>query len=73
MTRSMARTSTFPLADLAMGGELADFLRAARDRKDSFETIAFTLRRDHDLVVSTATIRRWCDALAPEESASEAS
>lgn len=61
----MPPSSTFPLADRIMGGTLAEYLRDARDRGDSFEAITFALRNDHDLTVSTATIRRWFDALPP--------
>lgn len=58
--QAVARTDTFPLVDRLVPGGLAEYLTAARRDSDSFEDIAFHLRRDHDIKVSGETVRRWC-------------
>lgn len=56
----MPPTDTFPLADRLVPGGLAAFLASARAAGDSFETIAYKLRAEHDIPVSSETIRKWC-------------
>ena len=65
----MSRTSSFPLADKALGGQLKKRLRAARKRGDSFETIARDLHND-GIALSGETVRRWCNELQIEGVAS---
>lgn len=57
----MARTDTYPLVDRIVDGGLQAFLAAARSAGESFETIAFRLRSEHDITVSAETVRKWCD------------
>lgn len=69
----MTRSSGFPLADKALGGELERRLRDARGRGDSFADIARDLDRD-GVRLSGETIRRWCHELnIPSASAEVAS
>lgn len=63
----MPPTDTFPLADRLVPGGLVAFLNAARDAGDSFETIAFRLRSEHQIQVSAETARKWCARPAPSE------
>lgn len=56
----MARTDTFPLVDRLVPGGLTDFLAVARGEGQSHETIAFRLRSEHDITVSSETVRQWC-------------
>lgn len=60
MVWAMAATDTYPLVDRLVDGGLPAFLRAARDRGESHETIAFRLRSEHDITVGSETVRRWC-------------
>ena len=62
----MARTSTYPLADRALNGQLGATLQDLRSKGLSFEAVAKVLVSDYDLDVSSATVRRWCDRLAAE-------
>ena len=56
----MAATDTFPLVDRLVEGGLAAFLAEARANGDSHETIAFRLRAEHDIAISSETVRKWC-------------
>lgn len=56
----MAPTDTFPLVDRLVPGGLTEYLTAARCSGDSFETIAYRLRAEHDIPVSSETARKWC-------------
>lgn len=56
----MARTSTFPLVDRILDGQLRQRLNEWRSAGDSFETMAFRLR-DLGFAVSASTVRRWCE------------
>jgi intein-encoded DNA endonuclease-like protein len=57
----MPPTDTFPLADRLVPGGLTAYLAAARDAGDSYETIAYRLRSEHDITVSAETARKWCN------------
>ena len=59
--RDMAATDTYPLVDRIVPGGLEKYLKDARSAEESYETIAFALRRDHDITVGAETVRRWCD------------
>jgi intein-encoded DNA endonuclease-like protein len=54
------RTSSFPAWDKALDGRLGDILGDLRSEGLSFEAIAFRLRHEHGITVSSATVRRWC-------------
>lgn len=56
----MAATDTYPLVDRLIPGGLSAWLAAARERGDSYETIAFRLGAEHDIRVGAETVRRWC-------------
>ena len=56
----MASTDTYPLVDRIVPGGLPPFLAAARERGESFETIAYRLRNEHGIAVTSETIRKWC-------------
>lgn len=43
-----------------MGGELGPTLRRLREEGVSFELIGRQLENEHDVRVSTTTVRRWC-------------
>lgn len=64
----MARTSTFPLADKALDGQLETRLRDARAAGESFEEIARKLHND-GIAISGETVRKWCHDLGIEEAA----
>lgn len=64
---AVARTATFPLIDRLLGGTLEAHLREQREGGESFATIARGLLLNHDLVVSTDTVRRWCMELGIEK------
>lgn len=57
--QAVAYPSTFPLADRAAGGRLAELIARYRGEGESFEDIAYKLRQDHGIVTSSATVRRW--------------
>lgn len=59
--RDMPATDTYPLVDRIVPGGLEKYLADARGAGESYETIAFSLRRDHDITVGAETVRRWCD------------
>jgi intein-encoded DNA endonuclease-like protein len=54
----MARTSTFPLYDQAVGGGLKLRLRRLRKQGMSYVDIAHELRPA--VTVDPSTVRRWC-------------
>jgi hypothetical protein len=58
----------FPLIDRALGGDLEARLREWRSTTPptSFERIAHELRAE-DVVVSSETVRRWCNDLGIEQ------
>lgn len=56
----MPRSDIFPLADRLVPGGLAEYLTAARAEGQSHENITFRLRDEHDIKVSTETVRKWC-------------
>lgn len=53
------RPSTYQAWDAAVGGKLAEILRSYREDDLSFESIAFRLRTDHSVEVSSSTVYRW--------------
>jgi hypothetical protein len=59
----MARTSTFPLYDKVVGGDLESRLRAWRAAGKSYMGIAVELR-DLGIEVDPSTVGRWCTELA---------
>lgn len=68
----MARNDTFPLIDRLVPGGLKEFLSTARGEGESCESIAYTLRHDHDIVVSTETVRKWCHRVGAERTEASA-
>jgi intein-encoded DNA endonuclease-like protein len=56
----MARTSTYPLHDRALGGKLTELLTGLRSSGMSYEDITYTLRSEHGMTVTRSTVRRWC-------------
>jgi hypothetical protein len=56
---SVVRQPTYGLHDRIMDGKLADFLREQRDAGESWDSIVITLREQHDLRVTSTTLRRW--------------
>lgn len=64
----MTRRAMFPLIDRALGGDLESRLREWRSTTPptSFERIAHELRAE-DVVVSSETVRRWCNDLGIEQ------
>lgn len=60
------RNGTFDLHDRAIGGGLADWLRAQRAEGVAWNEIAYRLRTEHDLKVSVETLRRWFAGLEEE-------
>lgn len=61
----MAKRPLFPLVDMALGGTLFHELETRRP-EDSFEDIAAWLRTE-DVIVSSETVRRWCNDLGIEK------
>lgn len=56
----MARTSTFPLIDRLLDGQLATLLRSWDDDDDvSLDEMVYRLRADHGIQVSRSTVARW--------------
>lgn len=56
----MARTASLPFVERLLDGTLEPELRRRRGLPESFENIARWLANDHDIDVSSATVRRWC-------------
>lgn len=56
----MARRPIRPLVDKALGGKLDTELVTRRDAGNSFDQIARWLAFDHDIHVSSETVRGWC-------------
>lgn len=57
----MAPTDTFQLVDRIVPGGLDAFLEAARDEGQSYRTIASRLLAEHDIEITSETIRQWCN------------
>ncbi len=55
----MARTSTYPLVDRLLGGTLTEKLTAWDADGDKPEEIAYRLRSEYDVALSSSTVRRW--------------
>ncbi len=64
----MARTSTYPLYDRLLNGELGSMLLGWRREGHSFEEIAFRLRA-YDVEVSAETVRQWVKVVPKTEPA----
>jgi intein-encoded DNA endonuclease-like protein len=56
----MAPPDTYPLYDRIMDGTLGAWLRTARSDGNSYERIAGRLRAEHDIEVTSETVRKWC-------------
>lgn len=69
----MANRSTFPLVDRLLEGTLADTLIAWDDEDVKPEEMAFRLRSEHGVRLSSSTVRRWVEKAKagelPEEAA----
>lgn len=61
----MMRATAFGWADQILGGTLQEKLIEwrAQDPPVSLREITFRLRTDHDIAVSTETVRRWLQKL----------
>jgi len=57
---------TFPLVDRILDGQLAERLTEWRAAGDSYASIVYKLRSEHDVTVSIETVRRWLKALDAE-------
>lgn len=57
MARSQGK---YDLVNLALGGRLDEILRSARERGESYDTIARSFDENEGIQVSYETIRRWC-------------
>ncbi len=66
MQSLMAPAKTYPLADRALKGRLAEMLTTARTAGESYEQIARKLSTVRGVEVSSATVRRWCMELGIE-------
>lgn len=66
----MARSSTFPLVDRILDGQLTALLTTWRGEGATFQDIAYRLRAEHDIRVSIATVQRWVDITNETEAAS---
>lgn len=53
-------TPIYPLVDRILDGQLADELQRRRAAGDSYQTISRWLEREHDITVTTETVRKWC-------------
>ncbi len=53
------RTSTFPLVDRILKGQLAELLLGWQADDVALSEMAHRLRTEHDITVSVETIRRW--------------
>lgn len=56
----MPPTSTRPLVDRLIPGGLREFLTLARQNGDSYNAIALRLHREHDVAITSTTVRSWC-------------
>lgn len=56
----MAPTDTFQLVYRIVPGGLSAFLETARDDGQSYRTIAARLLSEHEVDVTSETIRQWC-------------
>lgn len=63
------RTSTYTAWDRALNGDLTAILVAYKAEGLSLEDIAYRLRSDHDIKVSTSTVARWSTIAAREAAA----
>lgn len=55
----MGRRPQHLLVDRLLKGRLAESLTAWRDEGLSFESMAFRLHAEHDIEVTSETVRRW--------------
>lgn len=67
------RNPVFPLLDRILDGQLEDMLRSWRSEGETYAEIAFLLRTEHDVKVSTSMVLRWCNDLGIEAKAEAAS
>lgn len=58
----MARTSTYPLVDRALGGRLDTLLSQWQADKVPLSEMSFKLRTEHGIKVSASTLGRWIRA-----------
>jgi hypothetical protein len=65
----MARTTSLPFVERLLDGNLETELRRRRAIPESFENIARWLANEHDIDVSSATVRRWCIEYRIDEAA----
>ena len=63
----MPGTSSYALIDRLIGGTLEQRLRDQREAGLSFADIRLDLYAEHDVNVSTDTLRRWCNELGIEK------
>lgn len=49
-----------PLVDRLIPGGLEQYLREARERGESFQTIATRLQSEHDIPTTHQTVSAWC-------------
>lgn len=57
---NVPRTKTFPLANLALGGRLAELLTAWRTAGLSHASIARKMQSEYGLEVNPELVRSWC-------------
>lgn len=62
----MARRPLFPLYDRILDGQLAAILTGWRAEGTSYEEMAGRLRDEHQIIVTSETVRRWCSQLGIE-------
>jgi hypothetical protein len=60
------------LVDRVLGGRLETLLRQWAADDLALIDIVFRLRQDHDIKVSTETVRRWCMELGIEKGSTSA-
>lgn len=61
--------STREAADRTLDGNLAAWIAGRRERGDSYNEIAFSLRSEHDIAVTGETVRTWHLATTDPEAA----
>lgn len=66
---SCMAADTYPLYDRLLDGKLGDVLLGWRDEGIKNPEIAYRLRSEHEIVVSTETVRRWLHKLEKEAAA----